>query len=188
MSAKSIYGSDFQFKTLHFNDTSYNRFFNSSIILNDLEQLNFYDGTQQTTAYLGNSPTPINYTYNILSSTSLICSTGTANLQNNLIVFNSNTGYQGSLYFNDASNNPITRFNINFSTPFTGNFTITLLNNMTVKPSYTTSEFCYIINNNSGVLSYGTINLLTNGNLTLNFPSVQINTSSTILITTFQFN
>ena len=59
---------------------------------------------------------------------------------------------------------------------------------MTAKPSYTTSEFCYIINNTSGVLSYGTINLLSNGNLTLNFPSVQINTTSTILITTFQFN
>jgi hypothetical protein len=188
MSAKSIYGTDFQFKTLHFNDTSYNRFFNSSIILNDLEELNFEDGTQQTTAYLGNSPTPINYTYTILSSTSLVCTQGTANLQNNLIIFNSNTGYQGSLYFNDASNNSITSFNISFTNSFTGNFTITLLTNMTAKPSFSTSEFCYIVNNTSGVLSFGTINLLTNGNLTLNFPNVQINTTSTIYITTFQFN
>jgi hypothetical protein len=188
MSSRTIQGGNIQFNSIHFNNQPYTKYFNKSIILNDLEQLNFNDGTQQTTAYLGNSPTPINYTYNILSTTSLICSTGTANLQNEIIIFNSNTGYQGSLYFNDASNNPITSFNISFSTPFTGNFTITLLTNMTAKPSYTTSEFCYIINNTSGVLSYGTINLLSNGNLTLNFPSVQINTTSKILITTFQFN
>jgi hypothetical protein len=190
MSSKSIYGSDFQFKRLHFNDVSYNKFFDSSIILNDLVRLNFFDGTSQTTAYLGNSPTPINYTYNILSSTSLICSTGTANLQNNIIIFNSNTGYQGSLYFNDASNNPINSFNITFSNNFTSALIITLLNNMTAKPSYATSEFCYIINNANGVLTYGTINLLTNGNLTLNFNNIQItNTSSyTLYITSFKFN
>ena len=188
MSSRTLYGSDVQFNTIHFNNQSYSKFFNKSIILNDLEQLNFEDGTSQTTAYLGNSPTPINYTYTILSTTALVCTQGTANLQNNLIIFNSNTGYQGSLYFNDASNNPITSFNISFTNSFTGNFTITLLTNMTAKPSYTTSEFCYIVNNTSGVLSFGTINLLSNGNLTLNFPNVQINTTSTIYITTFQFN
>jgi len=190
MSAKSIYGSDFQFNTLHFNDTSYNKFFNSSIILNDLVRLSFFDGSQQTTAYLGNSPTPINYTYNINDATDLSCNTGTANLENDIIIFNSNTGYQGSLYFNDASNNPITSFNISFSSIFTSDLTITLLSNMTVKPSYTTSDFCYILNNYNGVLTYGTIILLSNGNLTLNFNNIEISNlySYTLYITSFKFN
>jgi hypothetical protein len=190
MSAKSIYGSDFQFNRIHFNDVSYSKYFNSSIILNDLNQLNFSDGSQQTTAYLGNSPLPVDYTYNILPTTNLICSTGTANLTNQLIILNSNTGYQGSLYFNDASNNPITSFNISFSSTFTSALTITLLSDMTKKPSYTTSQFCYIINNNNGNLTYGTIILLSNGNLTINFNNIQIvNTSSyTLYITSFKFN
>jgi hypothetical protein len=188
MSSRTIYGSDIQFNTIHFNNAPYTKYFNKSIILNDLVQLNFNDGSTQTTAYLGNSPTPINYTYNILSTTPLVCTQGTANLQNNISILNTNTGYQGSLYFNNSSNNPITSFNITFSTSYTGNFSITLLTNMTAKPSNTTAEFCYIINNSSGVLSFGTVSLLTNGNLILNFPNVQIDTSSTIYITTFQFN
>jgi len=190
MSAKSIYGADFQFNTIHFNATPYNKFFNKSIILNDLVQLNFNDGSIQTTAYLGNSPLPVDYTYNILPTTNLNCSTGTANLTDEIIVLNSNTGYQGSLYFNDASNNPITSFNISFSSSFTGSLTINLLENMTKQPSYTTSQFCYIINNDNGNLTYGTIILLSNGDLTINFNSIQIVSSSsyTLYITSFKFN
>lgn len=190
MSSRTIYGSDIQFNRIHFNDAPYGKYFNRSIILNELEQLNFNDGTQQTTAYLGNSPTPTDYTYTILSTTNLICNTGTANLEDNLIIFNSNTGYQGSLYFNDASNNPITSFNITFSNTFTSSLTITFLSNMTIKPSYTTSQFCYIVNNNLGSLTYGTIILLSNGNLTVNFNNIEISSlyTYTLNITSFKFN
>jgi len=190
MSAKTIYGSDFQFNTIHFNDVSYNKFFNSSIKLNNLEQLNFEDGSRQITAYLGNSPTPRDFSYNILPSTNLICSSGYANLQSTLNILNSNTGYQGSLYFNDATNNSINSFNISFSSTFTSSLIITLLSNMTTTPSYNTSAFCYIINNSNGNLTYGTINLLTNGNLTINFNNIEIVSSSsyTLYITSFKFN
>jgi len=190
MSAKTIFGSDFQFNTIHFNNVNYEKYFNSSIILNDLQQLNFSDGSHQTTAYLGNSPNPQNYTYNITPSTDLICSNGVANLQNEIIIFNSNTGFQGSLYFNDTNNDLITNFNITFSNSFNDSLIITFLNNMTVKPSYSTNSFCYIMDNYSGIITYGSIILLSNGNLTINFNNIQIINSSiyTIYIYSFKFN
>jgi hypothetical protein len=190
MSAKSIYGADFQFNRIHFNNVTYEKYFNSSIILNDLQQLNFSDGSYQTTAYLGNSPNPQNYTYNIMPNINLICSNGVANLQNEIIIFNSNTGFQGSLYFNDSNNDLITNFNIIFSNSFNDNLIITLLNNMTVKPSYSTSSICYIIDNFSGIMTYGSIILLSNGDLTINFNNIQIINSSiyTIYIYSFKFN
>jgi hypothetical protein len=152
-----------------------------------VKSLIFGDNSKQITAYTGTpTPTPTNYLYDV--SLNLSCSTGSANLQNNLIILNSNLS-TSSLYFYDASNNPINNFLITFSNTFTSDLIITILNNMTIKPINPTSAFCYIINNNDGNLTYGTINLLTNGNLTINFNNIQIQSTSTftIYLSTFNF-
>ena len=53
MSAKSILGNDFQFNRIRFNTQEQGKYFEKSIQLNALDELNFHDGTQQTTAYTG---------------------------------------------------------------------------------------------------------------------------------------
>jgi len=170
MSSRTIYDNNFAFNNLN------------------VKSLIFGDNSKQTTAYTGTPtpPTPTNYLYDV--SLNLSCSTGSANLQNNLIILNSNLS-TSSLYFYDASNNPINNFLITFSNTFTSDLIITFLNNMTIKPINPTSAFCYIINNNDGNLTYGTINLLTNGNLTINFNNIQIQSTSTftIYLSTFNF-
>jgi hypothetical protein len=53
MSAKSILGNDFQFNRIRFNTQEQGKYFEKSIQLNALDELNFSDGSQQTTAYTG---------------------------------------------------------------------------------------------------------------------------------------
>ena len=53
MSAKSILGNDFQFNRIRFNTQDQGKYFEKSIQLNALDELNFHDGSRQTTAYTG---------------------------------------------------------------------------------------------------------------------------------------
>ena len=173
MSDKSIYGANFKFNKLNLNE------------------IYFSDGSAQTTAYTGSTPQPTTINYNILTSTPLLCSNNiNCNLQEEINILNVNIGYESSLYFLSSTQQNIFNFNIVFNNNFNGSFFITLLNDMQIKPNYDNNNFCYILNNNTGVISYGNITLNTNGDLIIYFNSIIINTSTiyTLNINTFKFN
>ena len=55
MSAKSILGNDFQFNRIRFNTQEQGKYFEKSIQLNALDELNFHDGTQLWQGYTSKS-------------------------------------------------------------------------------------------------------------------------------------
>jgi len=170
MSSKTIFDNDFQFNNLN------------------LSKLIFSDNSQQTTAYLGNSPEPRQTIYPITTSTILYCNNGlTAVSTSNFQIVNLYTVNLGSLYFQNPNNENITSTEIVFSNNYSGNLEITLLNDISLHPIITSSSFAYFIQNSTGILIYGNLQLNKTGSLVAYFNNVNIIQLETYTINFFTF-
>ena len=157
MSSKTIYDNDFKFHNLSINE------------------LQFEDGSVQTTAYLGNSPLPRQTIYPITTSTILYCNNNlTAVSTSNFQIVNLYTITIGGLYFQDTSNNLLSSTNIVFSNSYNGNIEITILNDISLHPIIDTSTYATFKDVSTGILTFGNITVNKNGSVVANFNNVSI--------------
>jgi len=170
MASKTIFDTDFQFNNLN------------------LSKIIFSDNSEQTTAYLGNSPAPRQIIYPITTSTILYCNNGlTAVTTSNFQIVNLYTVFVGALYFQNPNNENINSTELVFNNTYSGNLEITLLNDVALHPIITSSSFAYFIQNSTGILIYGTLQLNNSGSLVAYFNNVNIIQLETYTLNFFTF-
>jgi hypothetical protein len=169
MSSRTILDNDFEFNNLH------------------LTKLQFSDNTVQTTAYNGSSPLPQQIVYPITTTTILYCNNNlTATTSTNFQIVNLFTMFNCALFFQDVNDNNISYFDLNFSNSITNTtLEITLLNSIGRNPLINTAIFAYLVEISTGILTYCSININTDGSVVVIINNVNITQSQTYRLNVF---